>query len=112
MFKQLLIITGFVCLAVSSIALHEVEATEARSDLFFKGGLSAYFKGDYKDAIVEFQKSLEEAPEMVRSYYFLGYSYYKQGDMTKALEFFNDAYNLDPQYTPVQNASGETEPGL
>lgn len=72
------------------------------ADEHFNKGLSLYFQKDYMEAIKEFSESAKINPENAKAYYFIGYSYYKQGDFSKASEAFEKAYALDTGYSPVR----------
>jgi Flp pilus assembly protein TadD len=79
--------------------LFDLHAAEAH----VQKGLQHYFQKQYVDAIREFQETLNINPDDVRSYYFLGYSYYQLREMEKAQQAFDQAYRLNPQYTPIPN---------
>jgi tetratricopeptide (TPR) repeat protein len=75
----------------------------------FQKGLQHYFQKQYPDAIQEFQETISINPDDARSYYFLGYSYYQLREMEKAGEAFDQAYRLNPQYTPIPNLKTVTQ---
>ena len=77
--------------------LFDLNASEAH----FQKGLQYYFQNHYPTAIPEFQEAVRINPDDARSYYFLGYSYYRLGEMEKAQEAFDQAYQLNPQYSPI-----------
>jgi len=79
--------------------LFDLNAAQAH----FQQGLQYYFQKQYPDAIHEFEETVKINPDDARGYYFLGYSYYQLREMEKAQEAFDQAYQLNPQYTPIPN---------
>jgi Tfp pilus assembly protein PilF len=71
------------------------------SQTHFQNGLQFYFQNQYPAAVHEFQEALSINPDDARSYYFLGYAFYRLGEMEKAREAFDQAYQLNPQYSPI-----------
>ncbi len=67
---------------------------------------------NYDAAIKEFEESVSIAPD-AEGFYYLGYAYYmigkkKDGEFRKkAMENFNKAYELDPNFTPTRLGSAE-----
>lgn len=95
---------------VSPVLAEQLFDTEAATE-HFNAGLDLYFSHNYKDAIREFETAAEIDPDNANAYYFMGYSYYKLKDMTKAREVFDQAYETDSKYSPIHNAStGEVPP--
>jgi tetratricopeptide (TPR) repeat protein len=72
----------------------------------------------YANAVVDQAYSLyiqgkkQEAVKMLEDYirqrldpaalYLLGYMYYEQGDTERARRYFEDAYLIDPEFSPVK----------
>lgn len=71
----------------------------------FNKGLDHYFKQDYDSAAKEFKEAIGIDPGNAKAYYFLGYTYYKQGKMPEAMDAFEQGYQLDPHYTPIPPSS-------
>lgn len=72
-------------------------------------GLAAFKKRRFAQAEIDFRKALEANPSSAAANFYLGYTYYKiaeprrrnHPDKQKALELFDKAFQLDPQFKPV-----------
>jgi tetratricopeptide (TPR) repeat protein len=70
----------------------------------------------YDDAIAALEDSVDVSPDDADAYYLLGYAYYmkgKSGDkesMEKARENFDQAYLLNPNFSPNKQLPTETIP--
>ena len=72
-------------------------------------GLAAFKKRRFSKAEIEFRKALEADPSNPAANFYLGYTYYKIAEprrrnspgKQKALELFDKAFELDPQFRPV-----------
>jgi tetratricopeptide (TPR) repeat protein len=71
----------------------------AEDNAFDKAG-KAYAKKDFKTAARYFMEHLEKKPDP-HAYYLLGYSLYKLKRYSEAIEYFQKAYFLDPELSPV-----------
>ncbi len=98
----LIIALGLVPLAAH--AAEELFDTKASADHIEKG--IAHLKAkDYDAAISEFEESASISPE-AEAYYYLGYAYYMKSrtqdgeNRKKSLEYFKNAYDIDPNFTP------------
>lgn len=69
--------------------------------LHFQKGVSLYKKRSYSKAAEELEKATEINPDYKEAYYLLGYAYYKEGKIDLSREAFNQAYELDPKYSPI-----------
>jgi cytochrome c-type biogenesis protein CcmH/NrfG len=99
--KALFLWVLVVCLVVpASLWAQELFDLPA-SKVHFEKGIRLYFQQDYTTAIHEFQETLRINPDDVRAYYFLGYAYYKLQDMEKAHQAFEEAYQMNPKYSPI-----------
>jgi tetratricopeptide (TPR) repeat protein len=76
-------------------------------------GLVAFKKRHFAKAEAEFKKALEADPNSAAANFYLGYTYYKitephrrlTPDKQRALELFDKAYKLDPEFRPVWQSS-------
>jgi TolA-binding protein len=59
-----------------------------------------YYQGKTQAAIQLMQDHLAEQPDP-KALYFLGYVYYEQKDMKTALKYFEEAYLIDPDVSPM-----------
>lgn len=96
-------IMALVLLTPAGVWAEELFDLDA-SRTHFQKGLHHYFQTQYQDAVREFQETLRFNPDDARGYYFLGYSYYQLREMQKAQEAFEQAYQMNPQYSPIPKA--------
>jgi Flp pilus assembly protein TadD len=72
-------------------------------------GLQAFRKKRFREAEIAFRRAVEAEPSNAAAHFYLGYTYYKMGEPTrrlnpdkqKAVQEFNRAFELDPQFRPV-----------
>jgi len=61
---------------------------------------SLYFQGKMKESIKIMEDYVAEHPD-ARVLYFIGYSYYELKNMKMARKYFEEAYLIDPDITPI-----------
>ena len=61
---------------------------------------SLYYQGKMKEAIKIMEDYVAEHPD-ARVLYFIGYSYYEMKDFKMARKYFEEAYLIDPNFTPI-----------
>jgi tetratricopeptide (TPR) repeat protein len=61
---------------------------------------SYYFQGKMEEAITIMKEEAEKNPDP-KTYYFIGYAYYKMKKMDLAREYFDKAYKMKDFYAPV-----------
>jgi tetratricopeptide (TPR) repeat protein len=105
------IITG---IQIVSYAADELFDAKTASEHMAKG--IAHLKAkNYDAAIDELEKSTSIYPE-AEAFYYLGYAYYMKGrkgdgeSRNKAMENFEQAYELDPNFTPTRLTPVESLP--
>jgi tetratricopeptide (TPR) repeat protein len=92
-------------------AADELFDTEAATALVEKG-VADLKAGRYDAAIEAFEESVGINPE-APAFYYLGYAYYMKGkksngeNRVKAMENFDKAYELDPNFTPMNISTDE-----
>lgn len=62
---------------------------------------SLYNQGRMQEAIEILKEYVDTHPDP-KALYFIGYAYYKTGDTEKARRYFNDAYLIAPDFSPVK----------
>lgn len=87
--------------ALPSIGGAEGLFDQQASQEHFQKGLRHYFQQHYQPAATEFEEAIHINPDDARAYYFLGYSYYRLGQFQQARAAFEQAYEMDPQYSPI-----------
>jgi tetratricopeptide (TPR) repeat protein len=61
---------------------------------------SYYFQGNMTEAIKIMKEYVKDHPD-ARVLYFIGYAYYEMKDMESAKHYFEEAYLIDPDFTPL-----------
>lgn len=88
-----------------------VSGAVVTDDKELRAGLWNYNNKNYKAAVIQFKSYVERKPDP-KVYYLLGYSLYKLGRFSEADENFNEAYFIDPEFSPekaglIKTPSGE-----
>lgn len=65
-----------------------------------QGAYSLYYQGKINAAIKIMEDYVKDYPDP-RALYFLGYAYYELKRMDTAIKYFNEAYLIDPDFSPV-----------
>lgn len=99
---------------LTSLAADDLFDTKAAADHLEKG--IAHLKAKrYDAAVAELEESASINPD-AEVYYYLGYAYYMKGrtedgeNRKKAMENFEQAYEIDPNFTPTRYKPAETLP--
>lgn len=99
----------------SAIMLFMLFATPASAsvpgeDKEFQSGVESYNARNYETAVKHLTEYSDRKPDPT-AYYLIGYSMYKLGKLGKADEYFNEAYLIDPEFSPekVTLANGPLE---
>ncbi len=79
------------------------------ADTEYDAALNDYYRGHFKDAVVRLKAYVERKPDPV-AYYLIGYSLYKLRRFREATEYFNEAYLIDPNFSPEQLGLGQNVP--
>jgi tetratricopeptide (TPR) repeat protein len=112
--KQVIVIAVVMLLCILpglGHAADELFDTEAATTLAQKG-IEDLRAGRYDAAIEAFEESVNINPE-APAFYYLGYAYYMKGkksngeNRVKAMENFDKAYELDPNFTPMNISTDE-----
>lgn len=90
--KYILASVLFLIFTFSAVA---AEDPDSAGRLFYKGN-SLYEKGQYAEAISEYQKILSEGIASGALYYNIGNSYYKSGKIGYAILYYKKALRLSP----------------
>ena len=91
--KSALAIVFFVLFAAAASATVPEEGRE------FQSGVQYYNNKNYKAAANQFREYVGDNPDP-SAYYLIGYSMYKLGKFSEADEYFNEAYLIDPKFSP------------
>jgi len=96
---------------LTTYAADELFDSKTAADHIEKG--IAHLKAkNYDAAITEFEESASISPE-AEAYYYLGYAHYMKSrtqdgeSRKKSLEYFNNAYEIDPNFTPSRYKPAE-----
>lgn len=82
----------FMLIILSGTALTEV-------DTEYDTALKYYNSGKYEEAVEYFKGYVQETPD-ASAYYRIGYALYKLGKHNEAHKYFDDAYLIDPNFSP------------
>ena len=74
------------------------DTTENLSVIYVVRGEAYKDKGDYDDAIRDFNETIRLNPNYERAYYDRGNAYKKKRDYDRAIQDFNEAIHLNPNY--------------
>lgn len=69
-------------------------------DNSYDKAVNAYVKKDFKSAVRILREYVKNNPDP-QAYYLLGYALYKQKNHTESAKYFQQAYVLDPNISPV-----------
>jgi TolA-binding protein len=84
--------TRFVLTIISLITLSSLSLAQVSS---YDKGLKAYGKKDYKTAVKHFEAYIKDKPDPY-TYYLLGYALYKMKKYPESVNYFREAYTLNP----------------
>lgn len=103
-----------IMLGATAFAEEELFDTAAATKRLDQG-ISFLKAKNYNAAVKEFEEAVEINPD-AEAYYYLGYAYYLKGrkgdkeSRTKALENFDNAYEIDPNFSPTRYKPTEPAP--
>jgi len=86
-----------IIMAVASAVIPVV--VFADSDTAYDAALQCYSSGKYKEAVKYLTEYIQKKPDPA-AYYLLGYSLYELRRFAEADEYFNQAYLIDPTFSP------------
>jgi len=98
-----------VCLALLSFCLAGTSVLAAGTagdakELFYKAN-TAYGSGDYASAIAEYEKALDSGYESSNLYYNLANSYFRKGELGRAILNYERAKRLIPRGSDLKSSS-------
>jgi len=73
---------------------------------YIERGLSCYQKGDYNEAIKQFQEALKLNPGKAEIHYNLGLTYQAKGLLNEAVEEYRKALEVNPEDAETHNNLG------
>jgi len=109
------VLTAMLSMAAAPAFPAEEVFDTATASKHLEQGISHLKAKDFDAAITEFDESASISPE-AEAYYYLGYAYYMKGrtgdggSRQKALENFDAAYELDPDFSPTRLKPSEPAP--
>jgi len=93
--KVFLIFTLILVLGVMS------GVSDAAGNHEYDAALRAYYSGHYKTAVEDLKDYVNRRPDAA-AYYLIGYGLYKLRKYKEATEYFDQAYLIDPTFSPEQ----------
>ena len=68
------------------------------AEKYYRSGVKARQRGQYLEAIEDFNKAINLKPDYADAYYDRGYTYHRKDEYKQAIEDFNKVINLKPDY--------------
>ncbi len=96
----------FVIIMIFSL---QIMAVAAFADTEYDAALKEYYRGHYRDAVIRLKAYVEKKPDAV-AYYLIGYSLYELRRFGEAAENFDEAYLIDPNFSPEKLGIGTNLP--
>ena len=90
----------------------EAPYTELTSSDYKTRGRLAYERGDYKDAIADYDIAIDNNPNDAENYYFRGLAQYSLGESEEAIVDFDHALRLNPEYKDAYFSRGHAKYNL
>lgn len=93
-FSLLLVLLGVIYINI---------AIQNSPEYFSSLGLMNYQKGNFKQALTAYNKSLKLNPDFFETYYNIGCVYFKLGDKVNSKKFFMKTLQMNKNYEPAKN---------
>ena len=94
---QPLLLVSSTSLATGAVLLSTQAANAQSAELFLKRGYAKFEKGDYQDAIVDYNKAIVINPQLAIAYAMRGFSKVALGDNKGTINDFNRALEIEPK---------------
>jgi tetratricopeptide (TPR) repeat protein len=78
-------------------------------EYFFREGMEDFRKGEYKEAIEDFQHAVQMRQNYVEAYFYMGQAFEKIRRPEQADKAYEKAIFFDPRYLPAREALGQLE---
>jgi len=105
--QSLMVILVINISILSSYAPAQQKQVEPRdADSYTNRGIAYVEKGQYDQAISEFNKALEINPKDTEAYYNRGLAYYDKGQYDKAISDYTKALEINPRDVEAHNNRG------
>ena len=92
---------AFFSLLINQQAIGETLFDARGSEEHFQKAMTFYYQENYPSALEEFKTAISINPDNVKARYYLGYTHYETGNFTEALKWFDNAYQINTNYTPI-----------
>jgi hypothetical protein len=89
-----------VFIAILTLCAMPGQSAAARNSEY-DAALKAYYSGHYKEAVGDLKGYVNRKPDAA-AYYLIGYGLYKLGKYKEATEYFDQAYLIDPTFSPEE----------
>lgn len=99
---RVVIILGIIIAIFFCIKYYNIHASEK----FYRDGLADFDRGNYAQALLDFNKSLQIDPYQEQEYVNRGATYYKLGNLPQAIDDFSQAIIFNPQDIIAYNNRG------
>lgn len=96
-------------ISISLLFIIFADVSHAKADNQYGTALKYYSQGNCKEAVKHLKGYVDKSPDPA-AYYLIGYCFYKMGKFSQAEEYFDQAYLIDPTYSPGQRGTAEGVP--
>jgi tetratricopeptide (TPR) repeat protein len=104
------IAVGFLLAAcVPPPPYHEPREEYRGPEYYFREGMEDFRKGEYKEAIEDFQHAVDMRQNYVEAYFYMGQAFEKIRRLEQADKAYERAIYFDPRYLPAREALGLLE---
>jgi len=97
--KRVLYMIVMIVMIISLSLMMAPGVLNAQPNGTYDHALSQYKAGNFKEAVKELRDYLQKRPEP-SAYYLMGYALYELGRYEEAMKYFDEAYLVDPEFTP------------
>ncbi len=98
-YKSMMLISIIIISILFSCATTRQKQSESKDANFYNSrGVDYGEKGQYDQAIADYDKAIEIDPKFGKAYNNRGYAYGKKGDYDQAIANYNKAIEMDPEY--------------
>ncbi|GMT47403.1 MAG: hypothetical protein IEMM0007_0969 [bacterium] len=99
--KRVLYMIVMIVMIISLSLMMAPGVLNAQPNGTYGHALSQYKAGNFKEAVKELRDYLQKRPEP-SAYYLMGYALYELDRYEEAMKYFDEAYLVDPEFTPEQ----------
>ncbi|MBI4687519.1 MAG: tetratricopeptide repeat protein [Nitrospirae bacterium] len=103
------VLAAAILILLMSFSLCMANNNPNEAEATYRKAMSTYNKGKLKEAVKILEGYVKEHPDP-KAYYFLGYAYYRMKKMNTAMKYFKEAYEANPDFSPVGEKEESQQP--